>query len=207
MPGRHQPGGRADTALEAKTAHAGASPDRAFGWRLALLRTGRRPCRLPGDHDIGRCNLHPAGIRQEAVVAFGHDGNDHVVGADAGILGHQQFAGSVVHPAHLHRRRQENRRLRQAPLCRGDEPGALTGAVQYRAAGRHRFAEQVAARIDDRDPGPGHAAAGRRWRLVPPDRDVTDAHARHVRYRRGRPSRQHPYPDAQVAGPGGPAIR
>ena len=55
-----------------------------------------------------------------------------------GILGHQQLAGGVVDAADLHGRGQEDRRLGQAPLRRGEEPGALAGPVQHRAAGRHR---------------------------------------------------------------------
>ena len=108
-----------------------------------------------------RLDLHPAGVGQEAVVALGHDRDDHVVGADARVLGHHQLAGRVVDPADLHRRGQEDRRLGQPPLGGGQEAGALAGAVEHRAAGRDRAAEQVAARVEHRHAGAGDPAARR----------------------------------------------
>ena len=76
-----------------------------------------------------------------------------------GVLRHQQLAGRVVHPAQLHRRGQEHRGLGQAPLAGRQKARALARAVEHRAPGRDRAAEQVAAEVDDRHPGPGHPAA------------------------------------------------
>ncbi len=120
-----------------------------------------------------------------------------------GLFLREQLAGRVVDAADLHGRGEEHRRLGEAPLGHGQEPGALARAVQHRAAGGHRGGEQVPAGIDHGDAGPGHAPARRRRRLVPPHRDVADADAGHVGDRRGRAGRQDTYPDAKIAGPGG----
>ena len=82
--------------------------------------------------------LHPPGVGQETVVALSHDRDDHIVEADAGVLGHQLLACRVIDTAHLHGRGQEHGRLGQAPLRHRQEPGALARAVQHGAAGRYR---------------------------------------------------------------------
>ena len=201
--GRHPPGRGADTALEAQAAHPGPGSDRALGRRLGLASRPGRPRGLPGGAHVGRTDLHPARVGQEAVVTLGHHRDDYVLDADAGLFVSQQLAGRVVDAADLHGRGQEDGRLDQAPLGQRQEPGALARAVQHGAAGRHRSGEQVPAGIEDGHAGPGHAPARRRRRFVPPHRDVADAEAGHVGDRGGRTGRQDTYPDAKIAGPGG----
>src|SRR6185437_16787768 len=109
-----------DSALESQAAHSCASADRAFGGRVTAGRgPGRVECRL----DVGGGHLHTARVVQDTVVALGDDRDDHVVGADAVVFGHQQFAGRVVDPAKLHGGGQEDGGFGQPPLGRGQEAG------------------------------------------------------------------------------------
>ena len=82
--------------------------------------------------------------------------------------------------------------------CGGQEAGALARPVEHRAAGRDRAAEQVAARVDHGDPGPGHAAAGRRGGSSRQTVAWPSADAGHVEHRCGRARWQQPDPDAKI---------
>ena len=185
---RQQPGRRADPALEAEALHPGTGADAALGRR----RPGADPVpgRLPGPLDVPVGQPHPARVGQPGVVALGHHRDHHVVHPDPRVPTGQQRAGRVVHPADLHRRGQEHRRLQPAPLADRDESGALPHPVQHRATGRHRRAERVTLQVQHRDAGAHHAAALRRGRLVQHQGGVAQAHPGHVVDRAGGPARQ-----------------
>jgi len=176
--GQHS-GRGADAALVTEAAHPGARADRALGGRAGPGGPAGRGQRIP---HVLVADLHPAWFAEEAVVALGHDRDDDVVDTDPWLFRDQQFAGGVVDPAELHGRGEEHRGLGQPPLLRGQQPGAFAGPVEHRPAGRHRVAEQVTARVDHGDSGPGDAAAGRRRWLVPPHRGVAQAGPGHVEH-------------------------
>ena len=103
---------------------------------------------------------------------------------------------AVVDPPDGHRRRQVDRRLDRPPLRQRDVAGELAGAVEHRAAGRHRPAEQVRAGRDRRHPGARHL------RRVAPDGDVADPHAGDVGDRVRRPGLERADPQPELAQPG-----
>ena len=67
--------------------------------------------------------------------------------------------------------------------CIDRKPVHSPGAVEHRAAGRDRAAEQVAAGVEHRHAGARDAAAVRRVGLVAPHRGVPDADPGHVEHR------------------------
>ena len=188
---------RTDAALEAQAAHAGAGSDRAF-------RRRGRPVRDRAGRSAAATSSRSTCMRRASLRKLSsHSATTGMMTSSspiARLLGDQQLAGRVVHPADLHRVGEEHRRLDQAPLLRGEEPGALAGAVEHRAARRHRLAEPVAARVDHGHAGAGHAPAVRRLRLVAPYRGVADPDAGDVDDRAGGAARQRPDPDSQLSG-------
>ena len=172
-PAGQHPGRGADAALVAEAAHPGARADRALGRGAVPAADARAAASASRTSWWLTCIRR--GFAEEAVVALGHDRDDHVVDADPRLFRDQQLARGVVDPAELHGRGEEHRGLGQPPLLRGEQPGAFAGPIEYGPAGRHRGAEQVTARVDHGDPGPGDAAAGRRRGLVPPHRGVAQA--------------------------------
>ena len=121
----------------------------------AAARGQRRGVRGP---DVVAGHLHPAAVVEEGVVALADDRDHHVVG-DAGVLLERDLARGVVHPAELHGRGQVDRRLERAPLAGGEEPGALPGAVEHRAAGGEGTAVGVVGGDQDGDAGARRTAA------------------------------------------------
>ena len=103
---------------------------------------------------------------------------------------------AVVDPPDGHRRRQVDGRLDRPPLRQRDVAGQLAGAVEHRAAGRHRTAEQVRAGRDRRHPGARHL------RRVAPDGDVADPHAGDVGDRVRRTGLERADPQPEIAQPG-----
>jgi hypothetical protein len=195
--GRQHPGRRADTALPAEAGHAGARADGTL-----VGREGRAHRRAGGRQrlaDVGGLDLHPAGVGQEGVVALGHQRQHDVLHPDRRVLGREQLAGRVEHPAHLHGGGEEDRRLGQAPLLHRQEAGALPGAVEHRATCRHRVAEQVAARVEHGHSGARDPATVRGRRLVPPHRGVPDADTGHVEHGAGGAGRVEPDPDWEIS--------
>ena len=152
--------------------------------------------RLP---DVVMRDLHASGVAEERVVALRDHGDDHVLHADRRLLVTEQLAGRVVDPSDLHRRGEEHRRLHEAPLLHGDEPGALACAVDHRTARRHGGAEAVAARVEHRHAGAGDPATARWRRLVTPHREMPETHARDVEDRRRRARGEESDPDRQIS--------
>ena len=95
----------------------------------------------------------------------------------SGQRGEQRVVHRVVGAPDRHRAGEQDRYLEQAPLRHGDRAGQLARAVQHRAPGRHRVAEEVVERAGD-DRGDARCARDRRF-VVPAGR-VPDAHAGHV---------------------------
>ena len=111
----------ADAALPAEAAHAGAGTDGALLGRT-VLPTERCAWDSAAATSSSVTCMQRASV-QPRVVALPHDRNDDVVDADRRLLGHQQAAGGVVHTADLHRRGEEDRCLRHAPLVDLGPPG------------------------------------------------------------------------------------
>jgi hypothetical protein len=124
-----------------------------------------------------RAHLHPTGVVEVGVVALGDHRDDEVLRDPLLLLEHQLTRG-VVDPAELQRRREADRGLDGTPLGCGDEPRALSGAVEHGATGHHRPVEGVIGDPQHSDPGAGHPAPLRRVRLVAPHSGMADAHAR-----------------------------
>ena len=127
-------------------------------------------------------DLHDAALRQPAVVALAHHGDDEILAPDPRVGGHCGRDGAVVDAPHRVRGREVHGRLDAPPVGYHHRPGQLSCAVQHRHAGRHRLGmERLHGCRDDR----GHArtrdsATVRRLRLVAPHRHVSDRDTRDV---------------------------
>ena len=190
------PGGGADAALEVEARHARCRP-----------RPRPRPAASPPPREASaaacaaRTSSAVTCIRRQSLrKESSHSPTTGITtsSATSGCALELDLAGGVVHPPELHRRGQVDRRLRRSPLGGGEEAGALAGAVEHGAAGRHRPVVGVLGE-QQRDAGARDAASGRRagssrWTVACPRPTPGD-----VEHRVGRSGRQGADPDPQVA--------
>ena len=169
------PDGRTRDALEAEAGHARPGAHRTLVRRDA--GTHRASSGSVGLGDVLPGDLHPAGVVEVGVIALSHDRDDDVL-ADLFVLGDHQFARGVIHPAELHRRREEDGGFEQSPLPCRQQAGALAGPVEHGGRGWHRSAEQVDRRVGH--DGGDARASDRFVAFAVPHGDVAHPYPRYV---------------------------
>ena len=108
------------------------------------------------------------------------------------VLLERDLAGRVVHPAQLHRRRQEDRRLERAPLLADRKPvhsPAPLSTAPPAASGR-RYASSAAT--SDRDTGARGTSTVRRGLLVTDQGRMSQTHTIHIKHGPAGPDRSAP---------------
>ena len=188
---------RADAALPLAADHAGAGADGPLGHRSGRRAEHCRP-------DVLGRDLGAPGVVEPGVVALADHGDGHHIPTDRRLELGEQLDDRIPGPSHLHRGREQDRRLEHAPLADLDRRGQLARAVEHGHARRPSVADDLADRSGDDggDARTSDPAPRRRVGLVPPDGAVADEDPRHVGDGVARPGRQQADLDAQVPGPG-----
>lgn len=140
---------RADAALEAEGAHAGAGADRAF-------RDGAGGGGVERGEGVGLGQRAGANVGEIAVIAFENDWIDRAgLATDVGIVGERARHQRVEAGADGEGVSEEKRRLDLTELGELHQPGALAETVDDIDRGAHLPAEEIAVmRQQGRETGP-----------------------------------------------------
>ena len=148
----------ADAALEAEAGHAGAGPDRALGRRRSST-----PREASAASHAARTSSAVTCIRRQSLrkesshsATTGITTSSATSGCCSSAISH---AASYTRPSCMVEVRKTGVSS-SAPLRRGEEAGALAGAVEHGAARRHRPAVGVLGQDQRGHPGARDAAAG-----------------------------------------------
>jgi hypothetical protein len=127
--------------------------------------------------DVFFSDMKGAGIVEEAVVAFPNERNDQFQAAELGIAATHVFLDRMVSDAHTHGGGENDGCRGNAPLVGGRTSRDLAKAIEDKAAGRERFAHQIAAC----GPDGGYTRLRHAALVVKAECGVTYAHIAHVR--------------------------